>query len=829
MVILSNDVRNRDIIIIIKFKEKKMQKLFDFPRPGQSRDWIQFQAAGYSEPVCGVVYRLADGVVREKKVREQTEFGDICGRNNEVTNGMPLGGIDTGCIDLETSGMLGYCSIFNTLTPRRGPLNVPILGLSVEGRTWVMCDPQFKDGVGGFQPSAAGRQYQLWRGNEYVKTTELITPIPREGKFDGLGTAREIHYWGHYPIADLEFETDAPIEVGLRAWSPFLPGNVVDSMLPGAVFEVHLRNTSDETQAGTLAFSFPGPLEKEAGASQFHRQTVEGEFTGVEVTAPLASYALGVIGKDKVRLGGDLAGEGVAWSKIGRELPAADASQAGTCVGIDFSLASGESKVVRFVLAWYAPDWNAGGYNWSGSPHTFTHMYAKHYPNARQTAQTLARNHETLLRRIIAWQQVIYTESALPVWLRESLVNVLHLLTETSMWAQAKPPLPDWVRAEDGLFGLTESPRFCPQIECIPCSFYGNQPVVYFFPQLALSTLRGYLGYQTADGAAPFVWGQSTEFARPNTNDQRTTNGISLAAMVDRYFLCHGDREKDFVREFYPMLKKSMIYTVNLRPSYSIGDRIIAMPAGDTTGEWFEVDPGWYGMTAHVGGLHLAQLRITERLAKAAGDEAFADQCAEWIKAGARSMEEKLWTGSYYLNYWEPETNNKSELVFGYQLDGEWITDHHGLAGTLPSERVAKVLETIKRCNVALSKYAAVNYAMPDGRPAGVGGYGTYSFFPPEGLMLAMTYIYKGQQEFGLELARKNWHNLVCRQGYTWDMPNIMRGDADTGERRSGADYSQDMMLWSLPAAVEGKDFGSPAKPGGLVDRVMKAAETSCE
>ena len=33
---------------------------------------------------------------------------------------------------------------------------------------------------------------------------------------------------------------------------------------------------------------------------------------------------------------------------------------------------------------------------------------------------------------------------------------------------------------------------------------------------------------------------------------------------------------------------------------------------------------------------------------------------------------------------------------------------------------------------------------------------------------------------FGLELARKVWHNLICTRGYTWDMPNIMRGDADT-------------------------------------------------
>ena len=44
-------------------------------------------------------------------------------------------------------------------------------------------------------------------------------------------------------------------------------------------------------------------------------------------------------------------------------------------------------------------------------------------------------------------------------------------------------------------------------------------------------------------------------------------------------------------------------------------------------------------------------------------------------------MEAKLWAGKYYLSYYEPEKNKKSDLIFGYQLDGEWMTSYHGLAG----------------------------------------------------------------------------------------------------------------------------------------------------
>jgi len=66
--------------------------------------------------------------------------------------------------------------------------------------------------------------------------------------------------------------------------------------------------------------------------------------------------------------------------------------------------------------------------------------------------------------------------------------------------------------------------------------------------------------------------------------------------------------------------------------------------------------------------------------------------------------------------------------------------------------------------------------------------------------MLAMTYMYNGSPRSGRKLAYRVWYNLTCIQGYAWDAPNIMRGDADTGERSFGQDYVQNMILWSLPA-----------------------------
>jgi hypothetical protein len=41
-------------------------------------------------------------------------------------------------------------------------------------------------------------------------------------------------------------------------------------------------------------------------------------------------------------------------------------------------------------------------------------MYAKHWITEVHTAFHLAENHKNLLRRILAWQQVIYSDPQLP-------------------------------------------------------------------------------------------------------------------------------------------------------------------------------------------------------------------------------------------------------------------------------------------------------------------------------------------------------------------------------------------------------------------------------
>ena len=68
---------------------------------------------------------------------------------------------------------------------------------------------------------------------------KLSASVPSRGSADRLlirtsktapGRANKpggdkVEYWGHYPVADLEYSLDLPITLGVRAWSPFIPGD----------------------------------------------------------------------------------------------------------------------------------------------------------------------------------------------------------------------------------------------------------------------------------------------------------------------------------------------------------------------------------------------------------------------------------------------------------------------------------------------------------------------------------------------------------------------------------------------------------------------------
>jgi len=803
-----------------------------FPKSLNIRQWQQFSASGYSKPVSGTIFSS----------------------DNPPCCGVPLGGIGTGCLDMDGRGVFGFSSIFNPGSnhptwknwrmPRKLPFIEPFLGIAIGERTWVLSTEQMGEGE---KVDWCTEPQMLEREGKRVEPQQV-----RTSHLEKVSFTQVIDYWGHFPVVDLEYQLDCPVSVGMRAWAPFIPGDLAASNIPAIMFEVHLRNLTEQTQVGRLGFSFAGPDIQEARSAEFTRQEIHGITSGVLVSSNAqVNYFLGTIEKQKVYSGVGLNQSPLDWSNLAQGLPQPDyrsegcenySQQGGTSLAVDFILKPGVSQVFRFILAWYAPNIKGATKSWDGQDsvadgflrnrwiadpdegivHYFTHMYAARFSNALEVARWMASNHDSLLKRIVAWQEVIYSDDVLPVWLRDSLVNNLALIAEDSYWFQARSPLGGYVFPE-GAFALNESPRGCPHMSCIPCDWYGNWPIVLFFPELAESNLKLFRQFQLENGEIPFAIGKIADLpdmASPEYYWQVSLNGMCYIDLVDRLWQRTGDL--DVVRDFYESVKSCNTFTMNLRKG-SGGP--ISMPEIGGM-EWFEFGE-WAGMASHLGGLRMAQLLMVERFAIEMGDGTYAWQCKAWLEEGSRAMEQELWAGNYYLNFWEPETGKRSDDVMAYQLDGEWTARIHGLPGVFREDRVQIVLDTVQRNNIALTPLAgAANFTRPDGSAltadSKVAHYGVYAMFTPEVLILAMTYIQMGEKEFGLELARKFWETVCLKHGHAWDTPNMISGD--DGRRLFGTDYYQNMMLWMLPAAIYGEDIQGYTTQAGLIDRILKKA-----
>ncbi len=803
-----------------------------FPADLRDADWNSFQARGYAKPVTGIAYRT----------RAVSYFSSYVERPRPVS-GMPLGGIDTGGLYLEPSGTFGYSSIFNSFTPAGGPLNTPYLGMAIGGRTWVFATGQTKNYAGNNRPTL-GINLRLLK----------------------VSMAESSDYWGHYPIADIEYKNDAPVQVGARCWSPFIPGDVKASNTPGAVFEVHLKNTSATSQAGTLAFSFPGFADHHTKDEvvgwpdlaakpvlpppRIERRPAPSGMTGVwvEDKAWGTSYVLATLEESGARAGGALGTDGLRWAEIERGLPEPGnpSDDGGSSLAVNFSVEPGQEKVVRIILAWYAPEWEGNGIPGSGGtriiteapggllvPSTtgkrFTHMYASRFADAGEVATFLARNHQSLLARIIAWQSAIYEEKTLPGWLADALINAFYYFAPCSMWAQAKPPIGDWCKPEDGLFALEEAPRSCPHVTTLSNWALAGPLLSFFFPELALSGMRAYRATQKANGDIAQLLGRWADPANPMSYQYQEVM-IGGCYTIPAYWHWKITGDDEFLKEFYPSAKKAMERAFNRRPDLG-PSQIIAMPPFEphtwNDSEWFE-DRSMYGYVTHPGGFRMAAAEMLREWAQKMSDIEQVKQLDTMLAAGKEAMQKYLWKGDHYVIYNDTKTGKVLDAFFTPVLNGQFYARFTGVPTVFPPENVAIVLATLRDKVCKISKLGMPpTYSNADGT-AWTGndtGYltGRYIYTNSQVIWNAITFIYEGQREFGIDLLRKNLELSYCKWGYLWDGTNCCSAGGDTGEVNYGWDYWFNWSVWVAPAALLNTDITALVKPGGLVHRVIEA------
>ena len=599
---------------------------------------------------------------------------------------------------------------------------------------------------------------------------EWLTVKIADGESLPLSTA-EIAYWGHYPVADMvcRFETKN-LELGIRAFAPLVLGNSADSNIPAALFDIEIRNSRADDVILELIVEPP-----RAPSGPMHDVALAGENIAV------------------VHEAGQLTG------RIARTIQAHGSIR------------------VRFVFAWHSPYWRDSG----REPHV--HQYATRYEDAASVAEDALGRFDSLLERVLAWQNVIY-RTDLPAWLRDGLVQSLYSLSKNTVWI-AKTRKDEWWD-EIGWFTHNESHTGCPITETMVCRMHGHMPALFFYPELERTSLAAFRHFQISDGEIPFSYGIDTSMRDPRYHCQHPLNSGQYAQMIYRLYLRTGDR--DLLARFYDSAKRAIRYQYSLDDDGDglVNDQAHVQPTELwPANQFYDIWP-WWGTSAYVAGTWLATLACGEAMANAMTDTEFAAECADWLERGQAAYEDKLWNGEYY-RLWHDPANTSGEgpdcdVSLGNQLMAQWCAKIAGLDDILPAGQIQSALGAVERLNMGATEHGLVNGVNPDGsryvskpdpdRFPDILPNNDHStqVFVGENLCAAMNFIYHGQRETGLEIARRIYEAVALTSRTPWKQHCLI--DADTGLPVWGEDYYSDMVIWALPMACANQNIAEFAR-----------------
>jgi non-lysosomal glucosylceramidase len=351
------------------------------------------------------------------------------------------------------------------------------------------------------------------------------------------------------------------------------------------------------------------------------------------------------------------------------------------------ALAPGESKTVTFIVAWHFPNNHVDAVRTQNG-----RRYAARFPNANAVAAYVSTNVDRLTAQTRLWHDTWY-DSTLPFWLLDrAFLNTSILASSTCHWFP------------DGRFYAWEGVGCCPGT-CTHVWHYAHA-VSRVFPELERD-LRERTDFGLAFDEKTGVIRFRGESAGLAIDGQA---GCILRSLREHQM--SGDDA--FLKRNWPKIKRALQCLIE-QPGGADG---LLNGAQHNT-----LDTSWYGPVAWLNSLYLAALGAGGEMAREAGDEAFARQCAEILRKGRTAHVAQLFEGEYFVNKPDPARGEAINSGTGCEIDqvmGQSWASQIGLDRILPEEETRAALRALWRYNFTpdVGPYRAVNkpgrwYAMP--------------------------------------------------------------------------------------------------------------------
>jgi uncharacterized protein (DUF608 family) len=758
----------------------------------------------------------------------------------------PLGGIGTGTISLGGRAELRDFEIFNH--PAKGfriPYTFFALRAQAEGRSAVT---RILEGV--LQPSYSGS----------FGVNEATAGFPR---------MRRVSLAAAYPFARYTLEDpDTPLAVYLEAFNPLIPLDVERSSLPVAILRYVLVNSSDVPVQASVA----GSLFNLIGFDRFARREGPsfaarnlGELLGGNLNeARRASLGPGLslqgllLRSEKVPTRAPQAGtlalavlaEAVTWRRTWGPMQAMnwnrhlltfwdDFSQDGHfddpvevapsapgtgqvgSIEATTSLAPHSHAALTFLLCWHFPHRTAAGCGWNTTAEDggwVGNYYTNNYTDAWDVAEKVAPQLPQLEADSLRFTRT-FLAGSLPQAVKEAALNNITTLRSQTCF-----------RAADGNFFGFEG--YSDNLGCCfgSCTHVWNyeQTTAFIFPELARNMRKLELEAGTLEN------GLNTFRLRLPLGQEAwlhaaTDGQMGVVMKCYREWQLSGD--DDFLKRYWPTIKSLVAYCWLPGGWDANQDGVMEGVQHNT------YDIEFFGPNPLAGVWYLGALRAALEMARAVGDEPFAQKCDRLFTQGSAWVDEHLFNGDYYIQHIQPPASlaeTRPELRAGMgetdladpdfqvgtgclidQLVGQYMAHVVGLGYLLRPDHVKSAIHSVFRYNFRPDLYNHWNtmrtYALADESallicswPHGNRPRAPFPYFSE--VMTGFEYqaaahlIYEGFVEAGLQVVSAIRRRFDGERRNPWN------------EQECGHHYARAMAAWAVLLALSGFHYSAVSK-----------------
>lgn len=540
-----------------------------------------------------------------------------------------------------------------------------------------------------------------------------------------------------YPIAKVHLQDKTmPVNVAFKAFNPLIPGKTDDSSIPVAILEYMVTNPSNSPVEVTICGTIPNYIGFDGFKNRIKKNQntflKQNGLSGISMTTESAdsldsrwgTMAITTTAKgeisyrtswhpdllwngsvidfwDDLKDDGELTQhtnkkvkESTDYNMLNEYKGLVKDHSVPASLAVKITLKAGESRTIPFMLTWHFPK----RISWEGQPglpqEPMDNYYTKPYANAWDVAQKVSSRYNELKTGTEEFVNTFVNQDV-PQSIKEAALSNLTNMRCQTLFRLASGYSFGW-EGQGSVIGTVLNPKgIRGGWGTGTCTHVWNyeSTIPFTFGEIAMSMREVEFKIATSLKTGKMAHRIKLPLETQEQNHYAAADG-QLGCIIKMYreWQLSGDTEK--LKELYPYVKRALEFVWQDSKWDADKNGVIEGLHHNT------MDVNYLGPNPEMGTWYLCALRAGEEMAKTVKDRAFAKTCRKLFESGSKWIDENMFNGEYYIQLLpKPRNFQVGEAVLVHQMVGQQMAHICDLGYLLKPQNVKKALQSVMKYN----------------------------------------------------------------------------------------------------------------------------------